>query len=608
LTAAADGAGSTRALLRDIGATLHAHWRALLIFHLLFGLFAATLLAPLATSTLALVGTAAGGPTLTVAGLAGLALAPAGWAWLAAAAFATILAAVLQQAGMIATIAAHRRRGPYRAALAGLWQAARRTGRLSLLALMLTAALAVLTLPVGALLGAAHSGLSGGYEAYDVGLARPTGWAWFVAIACVATTAWLVAVGWLYLRSLLALPLLVGGGTGVVAALRTSATLMRASGRGVARLSVGLAAGALALPPLVAAGFDAAAVLVFAWLPQRLSLVVPIMLVYMTLVLALALAATFAATALHAALLDAVCRQRRGAAPVPPTPSSPAGRVLWSAEALLLLVALAQAAYLMPELAAIDGVRNIAHRGSPTKAPENTVPAIEQALADGADAVEVDVRRTSDGQLVLWHDRDLRRLGMAGRAVADVTLDKLRALDLGAAFGERSAGVRVATLGEAIDAVRGRADLLVDVKSGPQAGAMAEAVVDALRSGDMLARSMVASMHPAVLAEVRRHAPALTTVQLAEFIVGTLDRSALDVLALRRNRVSATEVARARRHDYALYVWTVNDPAAMDRFISLGVDGIITDRPDMLARRLAARADMSAGERLLVRLRDWHRR
>lgn len=136
---------------------------------------------------------------------------------------------------------------------------------------------------------------------------------------------------------------------------------------------------------------------------------------------------------------------------------------------------------------------------------------------------------------------------------------------------------------------------------------VATTVVELLQAEGVIEQSAILSNRPTVLARAHALAPELKRIQLAEFVLGDLDRSAFDALALRQNRVSAVEVARVRRYGHELHVWTVNDPAAMERFIDLGVDNIITDRPDILADRLAERAAMSISERLLVRLHNWHR-
>jgi len=583
------------------------HWRALLIYHLLFSTAVAALLLPLGAGLLGLVAANTVQLTVDAVGLLEVLASPGGWLWLLVVLFAVVSLAVIQQAGMLGAIRAGQSRGPYRSALAGLWHALRHARPLLAVAAILAAVLLVLSLPVAAVGTFAYEALLGHFDNYYVRLARPPELLWFIALATGLGLLWLAAVGWLYLHWLLVLPLIVFDDYGAVAALRASWCAMAGS-RGAATGNILLLGGsALLLPPLATFGLEWVGARILALVPTQLAWVVPVMLLYMTVVLALTILAAFAGTALHAGLLVALHERASGhRVAMAPEPAE-TGRLLWSAEALLLVVTVGQVYFLLPELDTRDQVQVTAHRGSSIKAPENTLPAIEQAVVDGADAVEIDVRRTADGRLVLWHDSDLLRLGGRDRAVNEVTFETLRGIDIGAALDPRFLGTRVATLHEAVDTLRGRAEIYVDVKRTPDSRGLTQDVVALLQAEGVVAQSAILSSRPSVLAAARQLAPGLKRVQLAEFVLGELDRNNFDALALRQNRVAAAEVARARRPGYELHVWTVNDPAAMERFIDLGVDNIITDRPEILANRLAERAAMSTSERLLVRLHNWHR-
>lgn len=598
-----------RALLAAVLATLRGRWRALLIFHLLFGLTAVSALLPLVTAAVGHVLASAERVTLDVVGLLTLLASPLGWLASLVALVGVILLGLLQQAGMLATAVAGERRGPYRAALTGIWHVARRAHRLGAMAVVLAGAILLLTLPLVGIGAATYDALLGHFDSYYVRLARPPEFQVFLAVVVLLGLIWLAGLAWLYLRWLLALPHMVLDGQPVGAALAQSAVWMQGRRRATLATVLVLGAAGLLLPPLVAFALERVGGAVLALVPPRLSLVVPLMLAYMTIVAATAVLALFAAGGLHSALLLGLHARASGRAETVPTgPPPPTGRVLWSAEALLVVVTLAQVFLLLPAIEVTDDVRVTAHRGSPERAPENTLPALEQAVADGADAVEFDVRQTRDGELVLWHDRDLRRMGDDDRAVAEVTLAEMRGLDVGSRFGPEFAGTRVATLAEAIAVLRGRADIYVDIKRSPRTPDITRDVVAVLLAEGVREQSAILSSRPAVLAEVGELAPGLKRIQLAEFVIGELDHAGFDALALRQNRVDAAAVARARRHGHELHVWTVNDPVAMERFINLGVDNIITDRPALLGQRLAERAEMSAGERLLLRLHTWHRR
>lgn len=106
----------------------------------------------------------------------------------------------------------------------------------------------------------------------------------------------------------------------------------------------------------------------------------------------------------------------------------------------------------------------VGHRGSSADRPENTLASFERAIAAGATAVEVDVRRSKDGALILRHDDELGRTTNSTGLVREKTLAELRKLDAGAWFGPQFAGERIPTLTEALVLCRGRCDILLDLK------------------------------------------------------------------------------------------------------------------------------------------------
>ncbi|MFW5969533.1 MAG: glycerophosphodiester phosphodiesterase [Halofilum sp. (in: g-proteobacteria)] len=590
-----------------LGVARH-HWRALLIFHLLFSVVVATLLLPLGTALLGQVADRALHLTVNAAGLLDLLLTPGGWLWLFLVSVAACFLLLIQQAGMLAVLAAGQRHGPYRAALSGVWYGARRSGSLLAVAVVVATVILALTAPLAGLAALSYETLLGHFDSYFVRLARPPELFWFLTIAGGLGLLWLAAVSWLYLHWLLVLPLILFDARRPLAALRASWNAMTGWRIAASGPVVILGASALLLPPFAAVVLEWVGGHLLGLVSPRLSWVVPVMLTYMTVVLALGVVAGLAGTGLHAALLVTLYNRATGRDVALASGPRRTGRLLWSAEALLVVVTLGQGYLLLPELDTGDDVQVTAHRGSSVKAPENTLPALERALADGADAVEIDVRRTADGTLVLWHDSDLLRLAGRDTPIHEVTYESLQTFDIGAVRHPRFFGTRAPTLREAIEVLKGRAEIYVDVKSAPGEERIADEVVELLQSEGVIGQSAILSNDPRVLARAHELAPELKRVQLAEFIIGELDRSGFDALALRQNRVSAVEVARARRYGHELHVWTVNDPVAMERFIDLGVDNIITDRPDILVERLAERAEMSAGERLLVRLHNWHSR
>jgi len=230
----------------------------------------------------------------------------------------------------------------------------------------------------------------------------------------------------------------------------------------------------------------------------------------------------------------------------------------------------------------------IAHRGASAVAVENTEAAFRAAIDAGADGVELDVRLTSGGDVVVFHDDTLERLSGRRDRVDRLSLRELRRVPL-------IDGHRILTLAEALEALSG---LLVNVEikagAGPVPRRLAEHTTRVIERSGAADRVLVSSFHPLVLAQVRR---------LSRLPIGYLFHGEQG-LPLRRNvpahllRAQAVHPhfglatsARVRawhRHGFAVNVWTVDDAALTARLVRAGVDSLITDDPAATRRSVAA--------------------
>ena len=227
----------------------------------------------------------------------------------------------------------------------------------------------------------------------------------------------------------------------------------------------------------------------------------------------------------------------------------------------------------------------IAHRGASAYAPENTMPAFELALRQGADMLELDVQRSADGVLVVFHDDTTERWDGRKRLASACTLAELRTLDIG--------GARVATLAEVCAFARERTmPLNVELKA-LGIGAEVARMLHAERVEELV---LISSFEAGALREVAMASPHLPRAYLMGHDTYRPDvrlREAWPLLALRRLGALAWHpsaelpllarlIPRVRRAGYQINVWTVDDVVEMRRLIALGVDGIITNMPDVL--------------------------
>ena len=232
----------------------------------------------------------------------------------------------------------------------------------------------------------------------------------------------------------------------------------------------------------------------------------------------------------------------------------------------------------------------IAHRGASAQAPENTLPAFELAVKLGAEAVELDAKRTLDGHVVAFHDRTLVRTTGAEGSIAAWTLGELRKLDAGAWKSEAFRGARIPTLSEVLETIGRR--LLVNVELSDYGGAqdrLVELIVDTVRAHRMADRVLFSSFDSGALAAAQRMAPEIPRGHLfgpTPLAYRDLLRRRVPVAALHphESRVRPDRIGAAHRSRRRVHVYTVLDEERMRTFWSWGVDGLITDLPD-LARR-----------------------
>jgi len=232
----------------------------------------------------------------------------------------------------------------------------------------------------------------------------------------------------------------------------------------------------------------------------------------------------------------------------------------------------------------------IAHRGASAIAPENTLTAFERAIILGADAIELDAKRTLDGEVVAFHDATLRRTTGADGSVASRTLHELRSLDAGAWKSEAFRGERIPTLSEVLESVGRR--LLVNIELSDYLGAQAslvEKVVAIVQAHRMSERVLLSSFDSGALASAAKLAPEISRAHLfgpTWLAYRDLFRRKAPVAALHphESRVQKHRIEAAHRSGRRVHVYTVLEEERMRAFWAWGVDGLITDLPDVARR------------------------
>jgi len=236
----------------------------------------------------------------------------------------------------------------------------------------------------------------------------------------------------------------------------------------------------------------------------------------------------------------------------------------------------------------------VAHRGASTKAPENTIDAYRLAIEEGADAIELDVHLTADGQLAVIHDETLERTTDGSGAVAALTMEQIRGFDAGAtfaggdgSFAYRERGLRVPTLPEVIEWLPAEVALVIEIK----ARAAVDEVVRLLRQAeDVRRRASVISFDEQAVQRSRELDPELATgLLLVPF--DSFERGLVWVTEHGHTSIQPWDgdlgmdpmplISQATAFGCRVGCYVVNDPERMQQLAAAGLWGFVTDVPEV---------------------------
>lgn len=217
---------------------------------------------------------------------------------------------------------------------------------------------------------------------------------------------------------------------------------------------------------------------------------------------------------------------------------------------------------------------NVAHRGASEEAPENTLPAFERAIALSADAIEADVRLTADGHAVVLHDATLDRTTNASGRLRRISLEEVRRLDAGG-------GCRVPTVREVLELANGRVGVFLEIKDS----AAVPATLEAISTAGMEQEVAIMAFSARTLQRARELGPGLVRVRLTRNRADTalsLSGGEEAALGARHRVLDERVVARCHRRGRPVLAWTADDERDLQRLVDMGVDAIVTNRPDRL--------------------------
>ncbi len=241
-----------------------------------------------------------------------------------------------------------------------------------------------------------------------------------------------------------------------------------------------------------------------------------------------------------------------------------------------------------------------AHRGASAWAPENTLAAVERAIVDGADFVEIDVQETVDGRVVVFHDDGFKRLAGIDLNIWDATYAELQDIDVGSWFAPEFADQRVPSLERLLETARGRIKVNIELKYYGHEVRLEDRVVEIVEEMGMASEIVIMTFDYDVVQDLKARRPEWEIGLLSAVALGDLTRANADFFAVSTRMATPAFVRAARRAGKGVKVWTVNDPVTAFAMIARGVDDLIADDPVMIRNVLRRHAEMSEVERLIA--------
>ena len=242
------------------------------------------------------------------------------------------------------------------------------------------------------------------------------------------------------------------------------------------------------------------------------------------------------------------------------------------------------------------------HRGYSSAAPENTLPAFQLAIDHGSDRAELDVQMTKDGVVMVTHDTSLRRCTGRSANIYDLTYDEVRKLDAGRWFDARFSKTQIPTLEEVLDLCKGRIQLNIEIKPSAATPDLEAETVRIIHEKGFENDCVITSQSYETLCRVKELDPGIVTGYILALGAGSYyDLPAADFFSVEATFITSGMVQQIHKRDKTISAWTVNREEDASRMLSLGVDDIITDQPEMVQQLLLK--DAGPNDRL-IRIRD----
>jgi glycerophosphoryl diester phosphodiesterase len=220
----------------------------------------------------------------------------------------------------------------------------------------------------------------------------------------------------------------------------------------------------------------------------------------------------------------------------------------------------------------------VAHAGGAAYEPENTIRAIRRAIELRADMSEVDVHSTRDGHLVVIHDAEVDRTTNGKGIVREMSIQEIRKLDAGK-------GEKIPTLQEVLRVAKNTIGVMIEVK----AIGIEKPLLELIRSEGMSNQVIVTSFMSDVVRKIRELESKMSTGQIFSWKIPNIAKKAVElktsIMVPAFELVTKEMVRELHEISIPVYAWTVDDRRVGESLVEIGVDGIITNKPDLMSRK-----------------------
>ncbi|EMI14659.1 glycerophosphodiester phosphodiesterase [Bacillus stratosphericus LAMA 585] len=234
----------------------------------------------------------------------------------------------------------------------------------------------------------------------------------------------------------------------------------------------------------------------------------------------------------------------------------------------------------------MEQVYIIAHRGSSSAAPENTIAAFDVAVKQGADYIELDVQMTMDQHVVVIHDDTVDRTTNGNGLVKNYTLDQLKKLDAGSWFDQQYTNERIPTLQEILERYSQRIGLLIEIKHPKRQIGIEKAVARITNRFSYSRHIIIQSFDVHALQRIKAFAPSLRTALIIKPDALKLTKRKLttyssfaNCLNMKKTMINRWWIDRIHTFGMDVFIWTVKDQKTADRIKKYPIDGVVTDNP-----------------------------